>query len=167
MQKKVLSEKALYQGKVLMPKGFEINPFILSKSIFESTYMGKDFIFTSNWDRLNKYLIEHIRLKYKLNLVNKKTWGNMYLPGETTKPILNIDPVDLRNSPDFTLLYGINATDCSVRIYYDDNRRKGRSWDVELKHNMFVMFPSTSLYYIENNQKNLLNFIQTITYEFI
>ena len=73
MQKKVLSEKALYQGKVLMPKGFEINPFILSKSIFESTYMGKDFIFTSNWDRLNKYLIEHIRLKYKLNLVNKKS----------------------------------------------------------------------------------------------
>ena len=57
MQKKVLSEKALYQGKVLMPKGFEIDPFILSKSIFESTYMGKDFIFTSNWDRLNLSLI--------------------------------------------------------------------------------------------------------------
>ena len=36
MQKKVLSEKALYQGKVLMPKGFEIDPFILSNQFLKA-----------------------------------------------------------------------------------------------------------------------------------
>jgi len=35
---------------------------------------------------------------------------------------------------------------------------------MQLKNNMFVMFPSTNMYSIENKQKDSLNFIQTITY---
>ena len=81
--------------------------------------------------------------------------------------MLNINPVDLRNTPDYILLYGVKVEKCMVKIHYDDNRRKGRSWDIELKNNMFIMFPSTNMYYIINNQKDSLNFIQTITYEFI
>jgi hypothetical protein len=42
-------------------------------------------------------------------LSTKKRGGNIYKPGETTIPLLNIDPVDLRNSPDFTLLYGVKV----------------------------------------------------------
>ena len=34
-------------------------------------------------------------------------------------------------------------------------------------NNKFIMFPSTNMYYIINHQKDSLNFIQTITYEFI
>jgi hypothetical protein len=91
----------------------------------------------------------------------------MYKPQETTIPLLNIDPVDLRNSPDYTFLYGVKVKDCMVRIHYEDNRRKGRSWDIPLKNNMFIMFPSTCMYYLTNNQKDSLNFVQTITYEYI
>jgi len=91
----------------------------------------------------------------------------MYKPQETTIPLLNIDPVDLRNSPDFTLLYGVKVDKCWVRIHYEDNRRKGRSWDIELTNNKFIMFPSTNMYYLINNQKDSLNFVQTITYEYI
>ena len=108
-----------------------------------------------------------VKLKFKINLINKKTWGDIYKPQQVSPPLLNIDPVDLRNSPDYTLLYGVNVKDCSIRIHYDDNRRAGRSWDMELKNNKFIMFPSTNMYYITNNQKDSLNFIQTITYEFI
>ena len=93
--------------------------------------------------------------------------GNIYKPAETTIPLLNIDPVDLRNSPDFTLLYGVKVKDCMVRIHYEDNRRKGRSWDIPLTNNKFIMFPSTNMYYLTNNQKDSLNFVQTITYEYI
>ena len=74
---------------------------------------------------------------------------------------------DLKNSPDYIMLYGVSVKDCSVRIHYDDNRRAGRSWDIPLKHNQFIMFPSTNMYYITNNQKDSLNFILTITNEFI
>ena len=120
-----------------------------------------------NKDMLNTYMRDHINLNYNFTLINKKTWGNIYKPGEITTPLLNIDPVDLRNSPDFTFLYGVNVKDCMVRIHYEDNRRKGRSWDIELKDNKFIMFPSTCMYYLTNNQKDSLNFIQTITYEYI
>jgi hypothetical protein len=54
-----------------------------------------------------------------------------------------------------------------VRVHYEDNRRKGRSWDIELKNNMFIMFPSTNMYFLTNNQKDSLNFVQTILYEYI
>ena len=65
------------------------------------------------------------------------------------------------------MLYGVNVNNCSVRIYYDDNRRKGRSWDIKLSNNDFIIFPSTQQYFITNNQKDNLNLILKITYEYI
>ena len=167
MNKKVLSEQALYYGDVDMPKGFEIDQEKLTNDILQSTFNSKEFPFSRTWDMLNTYMRDFIGLEHGINLVNKSTWGNIYKPNETTIPLLNIDPVDLRNSPDFTMLYGVKVKDCMVRIHYEDNRRKGRSWDVELKNNMFIIFPSTNMYYLTNTQKNSLNFVQTITYEYI
>ena len=167
MKKKVLSEQSLYYGDIDMPKGFEIDQEKLTNDILQSTFNSKEFPFSRTWDMLNTYMRDFIGLEHGINLVNKSTWGNIYKPNETTIPLLNIDPVDLRNSPDFTMLYGVKVKDCFVRIHYEDNRRKGRSWDIELKNNMFIMFPSTNMYYITNNQKDSLNFIQTITYESI
>ena len=167
MKKKVLSEIGLYYGDVAMPKGFEIDRDKLKSDILSSQINNKEFPFSRNWDMLNTYIREHINVEYELSLVNKETWGNVYKPKEISIPLLNIDPVDLRNSADYTLLYGVNVKDCSVRIHYDDNRRAGRSWDISLTNNQFIMFPSTQMYYITNNQKDSLNFILTITNEFI
>ena len=167
MQRQVLTEQSLFYGDIDMPKGFEIDQEKLTNDILQSTFNSKEFPFSRTWDMLNTYMRDFIGLDYGINLVNISTWGNIYKPNETTIPLLNIDPVDLRNSPDFTMLYGVKVKDCFVRIHYEDNRRKGRSWDIELKNNMFIMFPSTNMYYITNNQKDSLNFIQTITYEYI
>jgi hypothetical protein len=167
MRKKVLSEIGLYYGEVAMPKGFEIDRNKLQSDTLESQNNNKEFPYSRNWDMLNTYLREHINVEYGFQLVNKKMWGNVYEPQEISIPLLNIDPVDLRNSPDYTLLYGIEVKNCSVKIHYDNNRRKGRSWDIPLINNKFIMFPSTQMYYITNNQKNSLNFIHTITYEFM
>jgi len=167
MQRQVLSEQSLFYGDIDMPKGFEIDQEKLTNDILQSTFNSKEFPFSRTWDMLNTYMRDFIGLEHNINLVNKSTWGNIYKPAETTIPLLNIDPVDLRNSPDFTMLYGVKVKDCFVRIHYEDNRRKGRSWDIELKNNMFIMFPSTNMYYLTNNQKDSLNFVQTITYEYI
>jgi hypothetical protein len=167
MQKKVLTEQSLFYGDVSMPKHWEIDTTELSHHILQSSLTNKKLQFSRTYDKLNTYMRDHVGLEYGINLVNKSTWGNIYKPNETTIPLLNIDPVNLRNSPDFTMLYGVNVKDCNVKIYYDDNRRKGRSWDIELKNNMFIMFPSTNMYYLTNNQKDSLNFIQTITYEYL
>jgi hypothetical protein len=82
--------------------------------------------------------------------------------------LLQVDPVDLRNSPDFVLLYGvkIKKDSCFIRIYYDDNRRKGRAWDMPINDNTFLLFPSTLKYVVSPNISDDLNFIQTITYTY-
>ena len=167
MQKKVLSEIDLHYGQINMPKGFEIDQEKLQSDILSSQIKNLEFPFSRTLDMLNTYIREHIKVEHGINLINKETWGNIYKPKELSIPLLNIDPVDLRNSPDYTLLYGVKVKDCMVRIHYDQNRRAGRSWDIELKNNKFIMFPSTQMYYITNNQKDSLNFILTTTYEFI
>ena len=94
-----------------------------SGDILQSQIQNKEFPFSRTWDMLNTYMRDHIGLEYGINLINKETWGNIYKPAETTIPLLNIDPVDLRNSPDFTLLYGVKVKNCMVRIHFEDNRR--------------------------------------------
>ena len=167
MQKKVLSEQEIYFGEVKMPKGFDINRFDLILSGFSSSLKNEKIKFSKNFDQLNKYIIEHIRLNYNVNLVNQDTWFDMFSSNEKTDPLLNVDPVDLRNSPDYTLLYGLGTINCHVRVYYDNNRRKGRSHDMELKNNHFILFPSNNMYIINNKQEDTLNFVQTITYEYV
>ena len=167
MQKNVLSEIALYYGDVTMPKNWDIDRDELQQNILTSNLTDSPFPFTKTWDMLNTYIREHINVEFEITLINRQTWGNVYKPAETTTPLLNVDPVDLRHSPDFTMLYGVNVKNCMVRIHYDHNRRKGRSWDISLENNKFIMFPSTCMYYITNTQRDSLNFVQTITYEFI
>ena len=164
--KNILSEQALYFGDVTMPKNWNIDRNKLQNDILKSHVTDLPFPFSRTWDMLNTYIREYVNLEHSINLVNKEMWGNVYKPRETTIPLLNIDPVDLRNSPDFTFLYGVNVKNCMVRVHYEDNRRKGRSWDIPLTDNKFIMFPSTNMYYLTNNQKDSLNFVQTITYEY-
>ena len=167
MEKKVLSETALYYGDIAMPKGFEIGRNKLQEDILNSQINNKEFPHSREWDKLNTYMREHINMDYGFQLINKLTTGYVYKPDTVSLPKLEIDPVDLRNSPDFIMLYGVNVKDCRVRIHYVANRRAGRSWDIDLNQNFFIMFPSTQMYYITNNQKDSLNFILTTTYEFI
>ena len=150
-----------------MPKGFEIDKEILKEDIVKHNIQDCRFPFSREWDKLHTYLREHIYILHGFHLINKDTWTNTDKPNEKTIPLLNINPVDLKNSPDYVLLYGLKTDDCSVRIHYDDNRRKGRSWDIPLTDNKFIMFPSTCMYYLTNNQKDSLNFVQTITYELV
>jgi hypothetical protein len=169
MNKEILSEIALYYGEVKMPKGWEIDRENIIKNILLSDFLKKEFMFTKEWDKLNKYIIEYVKLNYNLSLINKNTLGTIYKPNEFLYPQQDIDPVDLKNSPDFTLLYGVKVKpkSCFIRIHYDDNRRKGRSWDIPIENNHFVMFPSSQWYSISPNLGNDINFIQTITYEYV
>lgn len=169
MDKIVLSQIDLYFGQIKMPKGFEINRETLGADILSSTIYNREFPFSRSWDMLQTYLREHINLEYGFTLVNKKTFGEIYKPREYSNSLLQVDPVDLRNSADYVMLYGVNVgkDSCKVFIEYDDNRRKGRSWEIPLNNNDFIMFPSTQRYHITANTSEQLNFILTTTYEFI
>ena len=167
MQNRVLSEQSLYHGKVNMPKDWDIDRNQLTTDILQSVLHNKDYPFSRTFDMLNTYMRDHININYGFNLINKNILGYIFKTQEISVPIFDTDPVDLRNSPDYTFLYGVNVENCIVRIHYDDNRRKGRSWDIPLQNNKFIMFPSTNMYYVTNNQKEKLNFVLKITYEYI
>ena len=100
MYKKVLTEQALYYGDIAMPKNWEIDRNELAHYILHSSLTNDRLHFSKTYDKLNTYIKDFISLKYDINLVNKETWGNIYKPGETSQPFINVDPVDLRNSPD-------------------------------------------------------------------
>ena len=95
-----------------MPKDWDIDRDKLQERYFKITnYNIHLFHFHEHWDMLNTYMRDHVNLEYGFTLINKETWGNVYKPKTTTIPLLNIDPVDLRNSPDYTLLYGVKVKD--------------------------------------------------------
>jgi len=169
MEKKVISEIGLYFGQINMPEGFEIDQEKLTCDILLSTLYNKEFPFSKSWDMLNTYLCEYINLNYNLKLVVKKIIGNIYYPKQHSNSYLQVDPIDLRHSPDYVMLYGVDVgkNSCKIFIEYDDNRRKGRSWEIFLNNNDFVMFPSTQRYHITTNTSEQLNFILTNTYEFV
>ena len=165
MHKNILTEQALYYGDVKMPKGFEINQDKLKSQILQSKIENTNFKFSKEWDKLNTFIREHIFLEFKIDLINKSTWGNLYKPSTNTESLLEVNLMDL-HAPDFVLLYGVQVKDCLIKIFYDNNRRKGNCWDIELKNNMFIMFPSINTYTIHNKKNDDLNIIQTITYEY-
>ena len=169
MKRNILSNISLYYGQIEMPEGFAINREKLREDILSFTVNNTEFSFSKSWDMLQTYIREHINLEYNFTLVPKKTIGNIYKPNQHSHSYLQVDPVDLRNSPDYVMLYGVNVgkDSCKVYIEYDDNRRKGRSWEIPLNNNDFVMFPSTQRYHITTNTSEQLNFILTTTYEFI
>jgi hypothetical protein len=167
IKKNILSQIDLYSGTISMPKGFEIDKNTLQQDIITQQIQDCPFPFSREWDKLNTFLREHILLEYNFTLINKLTVGYMFKPNEISYPEKDVDELDLRNSPDYTMLYGVSLNNCSVRIYYDSNRRKSRSWDIDLENNKFLIFPSTQQYVITNKQKDNLNLILKTTYEYI
>lgn len=167
MHKKILTEQAIYYGDAKMPEGWDLNKEEFTSNILESRYTKQPIKFSKNHDRLNNFVIEHIRLKHDICICQKETWGNIYKPKEVTNSLLEANIMDLKESPDFVLLYGIQVKDCIVNISYDDNRIKDKSWSMPLTNNKFIIFPSTNKYNIENNQTDSLNYIQVITYDLV
>ena len=169
MKRNILSNISLYYGQIEMPNGFEIDRKKLRTDILYYTSFNTEFQFSKSWDMLQTYLREHINLEYGFTLVPKKTIGNIYKPKQQSFSLSHIDPVDLRNSPDFVMLYGVDIgkNSCKVFIEYDDNRRKGRSLEIPLNDNDFIMFSSTQRYHITANLSEQTNFLLTTTYDYI
>jgi|TARA_R110002020_G_scaffold159443_3_gene343265 hypothetical protein len=167
MERKILSQIDLFYGDVKMPKDWDIDRHQLSHDILYAETMKKPFSFSKNIQILNTYLVDYFKVKFNLSLNFKNTWGNVYKPNQSSYLCKTTNESDLKNSPDYTLIYVVKANkdSCFVRIYYDDNRRKGQFFDVKLKDNYFVMFPSSLNYIVSENLSNDLNCIQTLIYE--
>ena len=183
MEKITLSEIPLIYGSIDMPKGFDIDrdkikndiisSFINNKRVTNNkkSYSYDDFniSFSQPLQWLKDYIRDNIKVEHGFTLVEKSKHGNVFDPKEKSFLRYNIEPVDLRNSPDYTVIYGVDIKEGSSEciIEYDDNRRKNRTWNIPIKNNNFIMFPATQKYCISPNTSNGLNIILTINYEYI
>jgi|TARA_R100001460_G_scaffold12217_1_gene28197 hypothetical protein len=163
MEKKVLTEQALYFGDVNMPKYFEINRPELALDIFKYSFTRK-FPMSKSLDKLDTYIRNYLRAKHNIAVVSKTREGFIFQPNETTKPCMDIDFESLKDSADYTMLYGVGVEDCYVTILYDNNRRKQQYWKINLTHNKYIIFPSSNMYFITNDQNKELNFVLKMTY---
>ena len=180
--KQILSEISIIHGSVDMPKNFEINRRLLKESIVYSNLISKEDAKLNTFylpypryavnfptkvvGMLNAYITEYIFLNHKLNLRNLDVWGNVFLPNEHYNFIKHIDTLDLRNSADYIMLYGVDITDPNSKIifHYNDNRKKDREFTMPLKSNQFIIFPSTLSHTITKNKSEDLNTVLTISY---
>ncbi len=183
MQKKVLTEVDLYTGEISMPKGFEINRDKIRNDIIESfvkknrvntnpqAYAYEDYVlpYSQPLQWMQDYMRDHWKAEYGFTLLEKDKHGKVLTPNEKSFLRHHVDPVDLRNSPDYTFIYGVDVKEgsCECIIEYDNNRRKNRTWYIPIKNNHFIMFPATQRYMFTPNTSNKMNTIGVINYEFI
>ena len=184
MKKITLSKTEIFYGNIDMPKNFEINRLELKRDILESMFLTNNRMSNNKLDYsyedfkfnspeylypLVTYLKDFYYLKYHQKLILEKKWANIYKPQESSIIRNTIDPLDLRNSPDFTLVYGVDVYDKNSKIIieYDDNRRKDRTWHIPIKDNAFVMFPSILKYSINKNNSSEINTFLTLTFSYI
>ena len=183
MHKKVLTEVDLYTGEIAMPKGFEIDRNKIKNDILKSfviedrinnnpkTYSYKNYKvpFSQPLQWMQDYMRDHWKVEYGFTLVPKDMHGKILHPKEKSVLMHSVDPVDLRNSPDYTFIYAVDVepNSCECIIEYDDNRRKNRTWHLPVKNNHFIMFPATQRYMITENTSKKLNTILVINYDYV
>ena len=164
------------------PKGYEINRKKIKNIIIDS-YVNQKRISNNKLDYsyndykveycqelqwLIDYIKDHFQAEHYSSLIPKINFGTVLTPNEKSYIKNNVDPVDLRNSPDYTCIYGIDINkDCDLVIEYNDNRRAGRTWHIPLENNKYCIFPSTQRYFFTANKSDKLNIILTSTYEYI
>ena len=180
MQKKVLSEIDLYTDTVHVItidrkkiKNDILNSFAFGKRLSKNkkNYSYQDFEvpFSKPLSWLQDYIRDHFRVDYYRTLVSHKEWGNVYGPHESSITRHQVNPLFLKDSPDYTCLYGVEVgkDSCELIIEYDDNRKKNRTWHIPLKDNQFIIFPSTQRYFISQNKSKQINIFLTMAYEAI
>ena len=175
MLKKVLSEIDLYTGEIKTPKGFEIDRKTIKNSILPN-YNLKDISsidckidYSPPLQWLQNYIRDHWGEAYGRNLFSHTMRGVVLSPNKESPLRHTIDPLDLKNSPDYTFIYGDDVPDntCQCLVHYDDNRRVKKRWRLPLINNNFIMFPSTQKFSITKNTSKQLITLLTITYGYI
>lgn len=165
-----LSEKSLYFGEVKMPKGFEIERPTITSDIFLSNFY-EDYKPPHNLslERIITYVSDFIRLENDLDLIPHSKKGMFFEKNENSDYLLEVDPTNLKQSPDFVMLYGveIDKKTCQITFEYDDNRRVNKIWKINLENNKFIMFPSIQKFKIKNVNNSHLNFVQLINFDYI
>lgn len=174
MDKVILNEEALFYGFVNCPKGFEIDRNEIKHNIMWGYIDNKD---------LNKYPVEHClpldyfnnyikdffrqKIKWKFNIIFKERFSYILKQEENVSIKDDTNPLDFINSPDYTLIYGVELEDFSSNliIHHNVKRIPNCTWTIPMQNNKFILFPSHLKYEITKNKSKLNSFYLVQTYQ--
>ena len=120
MHKKVLTEQAIYYGDLKMPNNFEIDRPSLGSDIFKFSFTNK-FPESKELDKVRSYIRNYLLAKYNISVEEKKLEGFLFKPSEITKPCIDINFESLKDSVDYTMLYGVGVEFCMITIEKNNN----------------------------------------------
>lgn len=162
MHKKVLSETVFYYGElphISHVSNEEIKNFILKefskiKSINEDRYKDIKLPAHKHISWIIDYVRDIVKTKFGFTLIPINIISQVHEIKETTIKRNHVNPYDIHNSPDFTLIYCVdfNEEDQLV-IEFEDHRNKENYWTIPIKNKDFVMWNSDLNYYISPNKK--------------
>ena len=181
MEKKVLSEIALYSGKIKRPKGYEINRSKIKADILEAKLQNKsisdnpfDFRFFDYEARYSKELgyvientVEYARLNFQLNLEPVLTFANVLEHKEQSFSRLILDRPEKQEFADFVLVYGVDVYPESTQVVveYDNNKYLNNAWFAPIENDHYVMFPTSQKFFITRNTSHNPNVFLIITFK--
>lgn len=184
LENTVLDKKEIWTDYVHTPKGYEVNKnaikssalhyFFIEKKRFtddETNHKYHDFKidYTKEVDYFLTLIRERFHITANKGLVLNKSWANCFYPMESSiyRNNLNID--NLAESPDLSLVYGVDVVkdSCRLVIEYETNRKYTFNWNIPMDTNKFVLFPSGCNYYITKNKSDNLNVFFGGTYSTI
>ena len=180
MEQKVLSQIDVYVDTVegvkidnQQLKNDLLNSSILEKRISSNpkdyAYQDLHLPFSKSYTWLNDYVRDHFNVDYNKVFVPIKEWGNLYLPKESSHSRHQVEPLLLKQSPDYTYIYCVEVAKntCEFVMAYNDNRRVNRTWHIPLETNKLIIFPSTQRYFISQNTGKYMNVFITVNCEYV
>jgi hypothetical protein len=169
MFKDILCEIDVYSGVIKLPEPIEIDFETLRADILVyNNNPEKQFRASKSLDIISAYIRDFYRLKNKGKPVRQKdTFGYIQEGYIGTYPGTEVNLMELKNSPDYTFLFGVNIhkNSCTIEIEYDDNKFKDKRVEVPLHTNSYVMFPAHLRYHFKPNLSSQPNYILKQTYE--
>jgi hypothetical protein len=162
MKKKVLTETNIYFDQlpnISSVDNFKIKNFVLTnflKSI-EKNELNKnkygDIEINTCQDItwVMDYVRDNVRLNYNFTLIPTKIFVNIHTKYETSIKRNHISYLDIPNSPDYTLMYVVEANNSEIVLEYSNHRLKENSHNIELKNKDLIMWNSDLNYYLTPN----------------
>jgi len=179
MNKKILSETCLFEGEVKMPKHYEIDRYRIKSEILDSklhhktisdnpyhyAYSDYEVPTSKTLNLLREYISENIYMDHNMRISPRLSFGNVFDPKQQSFFRNSIDPVNIKESPDYVMIYGVDVDkDSSVVIETKDKRGIEKLSLFNIKNNHFLLFPSYLKFFINENTSFQTNVFLTTTY---
>ena len=97
------------------------------------------------------YARDHVKLNHKFTLIPKKIFINVHTKYETSIKRNHINYLNIHNSPDYTLMYVVEANNSEIVLEYNNHRIKENSHNIKLKNKDLIMWNSDLNYYLTPN----------------